>query len=128
MRSGSVGTPTGGNGGGTPPAPAVAPHAAKETVFASSVTAPFRASALPVRLAPVFIVMLVRARILPTNVVPTSIVAELLTCHSTPHAFAPFTRLTVAPGDVMRVLDIRKTKTALAFPCALSVSVPVKLD
>jgi hypothetical protein len=60
--------------------------------------------------------MLVSARMLPTNVVPTSRVAELLTCHSTAQGFAPLITLTVEPGEVMSVLDIWKTKTALALP------------
>jgi hypothetical protein len=75
--SGSVGTPGGVKGGGTPPAPPPAPHAAKEMVLLSSVTAAFRAKALPVRFAPAFIVMAVSARMLPTNVVLVSRVAEL---------------------------------------------------
>jgi hypothetical protein len=70
------------------------------------VTAPLRAKALPAKVAPEFIEMLVSARMFPTNVVPTSMVAELLTCHSTLQAFAALIRLTVEPGDVMSVLDI----------------------
>lgn len=53
------------------------------TVFESSVTAPFCASALPERIAFVSRVMLVRARIFPTKVVPTPRVAELPTCQKT---------------------------------------------
>ena len=72
--------------------------------------------------------MLVSARMFPTNVVPTSMVAELLTCHCTLQAFAPLIKLTVALGDVMSVLDIWKTKTALGLPWASRVSVPVRLE
>ena len=58
-------------------------HTVAETVFVSSVTAPFRARALPDTLAPVFMVMLVSARIFPTNVVVVPRVAELPTCQNT---------------------------------------------
>ena len=126
--SGSVGTPGGGKGGGAPPAPPPAPHPTKEMLLVFNVTAPFRAKALPARVAPEFMVMLESARMFPTNVVPTSMVAELLTCHSTLQAFAPLITLTVAPGDVMSVLDIWKTKTALALPWASRTSVPVRLE
>src|SRR3972149_1947896 len=46
-----------------------APHTEALTTLVSSVTAPVRANALPSRVAPVFIVMLVSARMFPTNVV-----------------------------------------------------------
>ena len=126
--SGSVGTP-GGKGGGAPPAPPPAPHAVKAaTLLAFSVTAPFRAKALPVRFAPEFIDMFVSARMLPTNVVPEAMVAELLTCHCTLQALPPLTKLTDEPDEVMSVLDIWKTKTALGLPWASRVSVPVRLE
>src|SRR4029078_12977725 len=63
---------------GTAAVPAT--HAEVLTVFVSSVTAPFRARALPVRPTPVVIVMLVRARMFPVNVLPVPSVAELPTC------------------------------------------------
>jgi hypothetical protein len=106
----------------------VAPHAAKETLLALIVTAAFRAKALPVRFAPGFIDMFVSARMLPTNVVPVSMVAELPTCHCTPQALAPLTKLTVEAGEVMSVLDILNTKTALGLPWASRMSVPVRLE
>ena len=50
-------------------------------VLPCSVTAPFRASALPqVIVAPVFKLMLVSARIFPSNAVLVPSVAELPTC------------------------------------------------
>ena len=50
-------------------------------MFVSMVTAPFRAKALPQGMdAPVFKVMLVNARIFPSNVVLVPSVAELPTC------------------------------------------------
>jgi hypothetical protein len=52
----------------------------------SNVSAPFRASARPVRLAPVTIVMLVSAIRLPWNCVVEPSVAELPTCQYTAHA------------------------------------------
>jgi hypothetical protein len=55
----------------------------KPTWFVSIVTAPLRARPLPDTLAPVVRVMLVRARILPTNTVPVPMVAELPTCQNT---------------------------------------------
>ena len=97
-------------------------------MLVSSVTAPFRAKVRPVRLAPVFMVMLVSARMFPTNVVPEPMVAELLTCHCTPHALPPLITETVEPDEVMSVLDIRKTQTALGLPWASRVSVPVRLE
>jgi hypothetical protein len=55
----------------------------KPTWFVSIVTAPLRARPLPDTLAPVVRVMLVRARMLPTNTVPVPMVAELPTCQNT---------------------------------------------
>jgi len=57
-----------------------------ETLLVSIVTAPFRAKALPDTSAPVFRVMLVSARMFPTNAVPVPRVAELPTCQNTLHA------------------------------------------
>jgi len=58
-------------------------------VLLSSVTAPFRAKALPFKFEPVFSVMLVSAKIFPTMAVLVPMVAELVTCHHTPQAEAP---------------------------------------
>src|SRR5688572_3787864 len=98
MPSGKVGTPPDPNGGGGA-SPAPAPQRAKEMLLVSSVTAPFRAKALPTSLAPVFMVMLVSARILPRNVVLVSMVAELLTCHWTPHGLPPLIVVTTEFGE-----------------------------
>jgi len=54
-----------------------------ETVLVSIVTAPFRAKALPDTLAPVVRVMLVSARIFPTNVLFVPRTAELPICQNT---------------------------------------------
>ena len=54
-----------------------------ETVLVSIVTAPFRAKALPDTLAPVVSVMLVSARIFPTNVLFVPRTAELPICQNT---------------------------------------------
>ena len=55
----------------------------------SRVTAPLRAKALPSRMAePVVMVMLVKARICPSNAVSVPSVAELPTCQSTLHSAA----------------------------------------
>jgi len=58
-------------------------HAEASMVFLSSVTAPFCARARPSKLAPVPRLMSVSARILPMNVAPEPIVAELATFHHT---------------------------------------------
>jgi hypothetical protein len=59
------------------------PHTAAATLLESSVTAPFRARTLPDTFAPVLRVMLVSARMLPTNEVVVPRVAELPTCQKT---------------------------------------------
>jgi hypothetical protein len=56
------------------------PHTGALMVFESSVTAPFRARALPDSVAPVVRAMLVSATIFPTNEVVVPRVAELPTC------------------------------------------------
>jgi hypothetical protein len=63
-----------------PPPPLGVAHVAIVIVLVSSVTAPLRASALPWSVAAVVIVIDVRAMMLPTNVLPVPIVAELPTC------------------------------------------------
>ena len=99
---------------------------AKLTVLLSSVTVPFRAKALPTRLAPLFIVMDVSARMLPTNVVVVSMVAELLTSHCTLQELPVV--VTVEPGEVMSELDIWKVHEAEELPSASRMSVPVLLE
>lgn len=58
-------------------------HVEAVTTLESRVTAPFRARALPNKLALVLRVMLVRARILPRKVVVVPSVAELPICQKT---------------------------------------------
>ena len=88
-------------------------------VLASSVTAPLRAKALPsVIVAPVSIVMLVRARIWPSNAVVVPSVAELPTCQNmlqsgVEPAFMVTTEESLA---VVRVLPIWKTNCAFELP------------
>ena len=62
-----------------------------------NVTVPLRASALPLGLALVPIVMLVRARMFPWNEVNVPRFAELPTCHHTSHGVAPLVNTTIAP-------------------------------
>ena len=94
-------------------------------LLVSSVTAPFLASALPMMFAPVFKVMLDSAIRLPMKDVVVPSVAELPICQATPHGFPPLIRATDDPPAVVNVLPVLKMKVALAFPCALSVRVPV---
>jgi hypothetical protein len=72
----------GGTAGAGPPLQAV-------TVLLASDTKAFRAKARPSKVALVFIVMLVSAKMFPTIAVDVPIVAELVTCHHTPQAAAP---------------------------------------
>src|ERR1044071_7834348 len=99
------------------------------TVFVSRVTAPFRAKALPVKPAPVVIVMLVSARMFPANVLPVPSVAELPICQKrfVGQVVPPvLVRTTDDPLAVVSVLPILKRKSALGLPRKLSVSVPVR--
>jgi hypothetical protein len=97
----------------------------KPTWFLSIVTAPFRARALPDTFAPVFNVMLVRARILPTNTVSVPMVAELTTRQNTLQPVLPLVIRTDELLAVVSVLPILKMKTAPESPWASRVSVPV---
>lgn len=111
----SVGAPTARLA--APPPPQVV------TLLLSSETKPFRAKALPFKLAPVFSVMLVSAKMFPAIVVVVSITAELVTCHHTPpQAEAPLSRTTDEPGAVVSELAILK----MYSPAPVRVSVPVK--
>ena len=94
----------------------------------SRVTAPFRANALPSSIvAPVFIVMLVSARMCPSNAVPVPSVAELPTCQNTVHPVSvpPLIVTTDELLAVVSVLPIWKTNCAFGSPKSLRVSVPV---
>ncbi len=72
----------------------------REMVLASNVTAPVCARARPFKLAPVFRVMDVSARIFPMNLVFVPRVAELPTLHHALHGSPP---VTDEPDDVMSV-------------------------
>jgi hypothetical protein len=100
-------------------------HPAKETLLVSNVTAPVCANALPDKVAPVFTVILVCARIFPLNAVVVPRVAELPTCQNTLQAEPPLTNRTDDADAVVSVLPILKTQIALGLPWASSVSAPV---
>ena len=93
--------------------------------LSSNVTAPFRAKALPDRLALVLSEMDARASMFPANEVEVPSVAELPTCQKTLAGAALLIRDTALPLAVVSVLPIWKINSALALPRALSVSVPV---
>src|SRR5436190_1660695 len=97
-------------------------------VFASNVTAPFRANARPSSVAPVCSVIDVNARMFPfkTELVPS--VAELPTCQTMFVGWAPPLRITCRPAVVVRVEAIWKMKTALVSPWASSVRSPEEIS
>jgi len=97
-------------------------------VLVSSVTAPLRARALPSKMvAPVFRVMLVSARICPSNAVPVPSVAELPICQNTVHPGIdpPLIVSNTELLAVVSVLPIWKTNCAFGSPWASRLSVPV---
>ena len=96
-----------------------------EIVLRSNVTAPFRAKALPARLALVFMVMLVSARMFPVKSVVVPRVAELPTCQNTWHCPPPLMMTTDELLAVVSVVPIWKMKTALESSWASRVSLPV---
>ncbi len=89
------------------------------------VTAPLRASSRPFTVTPLFTVIDVSARIVPTKLELVPRVAELPTCQKTLHAWAPPTRVTVLADAVMRVEAALKMKTAFGSPWASRVRFPV---
>ena len=98
-----LGVPSGvvPNGGADPEAQLVA-----STLLVSSVTAPLRASVLPMTDAPVFRVMLVSASTLPAKAVPVPSVAELVTFQKTLHGEAPLISTTALVDAVVSVEPI----------------------
>jgi hypothetical protein len=94
-----------------------------EMALSSIVTAPFRARALPDRLAPVPRLTLVSAMMFPLKAVPVPSVAELPTCQYTFRAWLPPVITTDELLAVFRELAILKMNTELALP--ESVSLPV---
>src|SRR5512140_3575874 len=99
-----------------------------EIVSVSMVTAPFRASARPLTVTPVVMVIDVRAMTVPARVEPVPSVAELVTCQKTLHGLAPLMRATRLDDDVMSVEVAAKIQTEFGSFWPSSVSVPVRLD
>jgi hypothetical protein len=87
------------------------------------VTVPFLASARPVRVPPLR-VMLVSAIIFPAKLLPVCMVADVPTCQKTLQGEAPPAKATVAPVAVVRVLPIWKIHTSVGLP--VSVRVPFR--
>jgi hypothetical protein len=95
-------------------------------VSSSSVTAPLRARARPVMVAPCCTEIEVRARMVPTKTEDVLRVAELPTFQKTLQAWAPFSRTTELPTSVMSVeAGAWKIQTASGSPCAFRVSAPL---
>ncbi len=87
------------------------------------VTSALRAKTLPLTVMPLVSVIWVRARIVPTNVLPEFFRnAELPTCQKTLHAWAPFVRVTDEVGSTVRSLPAWKMKTEFGLPFPSSVS------
>ena len=97
-----------------------------EIVSLINVTAPFRASARPLSVTPVAIVMEVMAMIVPAKVVPDPSVAELVTCQKTLQALAPLTRRTELDEAVTSEEVAWKIQTDVASFWPSSVRVPVR--
>ena len=72
------------------------------TVSLIRVTSPFLASARPLSVTPLFVVMDVRARMVPTKVEPDPSVAELVTCQKTLQGWPPLMKATELDDAVMR--------------------------
>lgn len=85
------------------PASGAGAHLREETPFASIVTAPLRAKARPLTVAPVFSVMLVSARIFPLNAVVVPSVAELPTCQKMLQSWAP---LRTTTDELLAVVSV----------------------
>jgi hypothetical protein len=97
-------------------------------VLSSSVTAPFWASARPSNVAPVFIEIDAKARMLPTNEDVVPMVAELPTCQKMLQAWTPPDSTTRLPDPVMSVLTAWKMKTEFALPTKVNVPVSDMLE
>ena len=99
------------------------------TVLEASVTAPLRARARPLKVVPVFMVMLESARMLPTNVVPVPSVAELPICQKTCGGRVWLPALMTATDDpdaVVSVEPVWKMNSASGLPWKSRVNVPVR--
>jgi hypothetical protein len=94
-------------------------------VSSSRVTAPLRARARPVMVAPCCTEIELRAKMVPTKTEDVLRVAELPTFQKTLQAWAPFSRTTELPTSVMSVeAGAWKIQTASGSPCAFRVSAP----
>jgi hypothetical protein len=82
-------------------------HVGPEIVLVSKVTAPFCAKARPFRVAPVFMVIEVSAKIFPINELVVPRVAELPTLHQTLHGSPPVIDELVAAIKVEADLKIQ---------------------
>jgi hypothetical protein len=102
-----------------------AAHVAFVIVSFIKVTSPFRASARPLTVTPLAIVIDVRARMVPTKLEPDPSVAELVTCQKTLHGFAPLMSTTLLEDAVTRSDVAWKTQTEFGsfWPSSVSVSV-----
>jgi hypothetical protein len=101
-------------------------HVDRVMVFVSRVTAPLRAKRRPSTVAPSVAVMLVIARMFPTNCVPVPSVAELPICQKTLHGCAPLIKATRLALIVVKVLAALNTNNAEASFSPSRVSVPVR--
>jgi hypothetical protein len=114
-------------------APELAPdvgveHVALVIVSFIKVTLPFRASARPFTVTPLFMVMDARARMVPANVEPEPRVAELVTCQKTLQGLPPLMKSTRLAEAVMRSDGAWKIQTELGTFPPSRVSVPVRLS
>lgn len=91
-------------------------HRGLVTVLESKVVAPFRASNRRSKVAFVFALIEVNARMVPTNLEPTPSVEELPTCQKTLQAWAPLASVTPLLVEVMSVDPAWKMKTASGSP------------
>jgi len=89
--------------------------------FESKLTAPPRAKARPSIVAPVVIVIDVRAMMVPLKIESVPRVAELPTCQKMHSARAPLTRMIWVLEPVVSVEPIWKMKDRVGSPSASSV-------
>jgi hypothetical protein len=101
-------------------------HEENDTWLVSMVTAPLRARTLPATVVSVSRLMLVNARIFPTNVVLVPKVAELPTCQKSLQTCPPLMSRIDELLPVMSVLATLNIQTASVLPAPSSVSAPVR--
>ena len=112
---------------GTGVAATAAAHDGLVIVSLSNVTVPFRASARPLTVTPLVMVIEASARIVPIIVVPDPSDAELVTCQKTLQGLAPLMRATVLVEAITRSDVAWKIQTELGSFCPSSVTVPAML-